>query len=49
MSVSIGSLFGDDQSTSFEWEISEWTSDNTQAAGKRKRGHHTNVEDTEST
>ncbi|CAK37400.1 hypothetical protein CBS63078_5173 [Aspergillus niger] len=39
----------DDQSTSFEWEISEWTSDNTQAAGKRKRGHHTNVEDTEST
>ncbi|GLA65018.1 hypothetical protein AtubIFM54640_006755 [Aspergillus tubingensis] len=39
----------DDQSTSFEWEISEWTSDSTQAAGKRKRGHHTNVEDIEST
>lgn len=39
----------DDQSTSFEWEISEWTSDSTQAAGKRKRGHDTNVEDIEST
>ncbi|OOF95505.1 hypothetical protein ASPCADRAFT_207984 [Aspergillus carbonarius ITEM 5010] len=49
----------DDQSTTFEWEVSEWTSDGSgaqrqvgtvaQAAGKRKRGQHTNVEDIEST
>ncbi|PWY90057.1 hypothetical protein BO70DRAFT_359046 [Aspergillus heteromorphus CBS 117.55] len=45
----------DDQSTSFEWEVTEWTSgesgarrqvgSTTQAAGKRKRGQHTDVED----
>ncbi|KAL4893770.1 hypothetical protein BDV59DRAFT_177117 [Aspergillus ambiguus] len=45
----------DDQSTRIEWEISEWTSDgrgearaasSIHAPGKRKRGHHTTVEDT---
>ncbi|PYH96728.1 hypothetical protein BO71DRAFT_374792 [Aspergillus ellipticus CBS 707.79] len=40
-----GAGVSDDRSTSFEWEVSEWTSGETQAAGKRKRGQHTNVED----
>ncbi|GES62317.1 hypothetical protein ATEIFO6365_0005029400 [Aspergillus terreus] len=44
----------DDQSTRIEWEISEWTNDGSHEArrassihapGKRKRGHHTSVED----
>jgi hypothetical protein len=41
----------DDQSTTIQWEVSEWTNDGSEgvqpglSSGKRKRGQHTNVED----
>ncbi len=48
-----GAGVSDDQSTTIEWEVSEWTSTGSKAesssahaAGKRKRGEHTDIVDT---
>ncbi|KAB8238306.1 uncharacterized protein BDW43DRAFT_261255 [Aspergillus alliaceus] len=41
----------DDQSTTIQWEVSEWTNDGSEgvksssSSGKRKRGQHTNVKE----
>ncbi|OJI97101.1 hypothetical protein ASPVEDRAFT_67896 [Aspergillus versicolor CBS 583.65] len=48
-----GAGVSDDQSTTIEWEVSEWTSTGSKSesssahtAGKRKRGEHTDIVDT---
>ncbi|KAL2833930.1 hypothetical protein BJY01DRAFT_239368 [Aspergillus pseudoustus] len=53
MKTRCGIGVSDDQLTTIEWEVSEWTDKDTetrgssaQAVGKRKRGGHTGMEDT---